>query len=251
MTLSMLAGALPAARTSIWSDMWNFQIPATEKVLRTIGVYVAILVIVRLAGKRLMAQMNSLDLVVVLLLSNVVQNAVIGDDNSLTGGILGAIVLVAAVGTRWAIAMSVIPGLLAAVAQGLRLAVAARLEAAYAADCSALRFEGGRLLAVRPVYGGKALLTVAANGDLYATGRHYGDDYNGPTYTNSDILTLKLSPNGSLIWDNRYEFDGMNNGDLGKTLVVSNDGEVIVGGYSQRAGAVSYTHLTLPTNREV
>lgn len=94
MTLSMLAGALPAARTSIWSDMWNFQIPATEKILRTIGVYVAILVIVRLAGKRLMAQMNSLDLVVVLLLSNVVQNAVIGDDNSLTGGILGAIVLV-------------------------------------------------------------------------------------------------------------------------------------------------------------
>ena len=93
-------------------------------------------------------------------------------------------------------------------------------------------------------------IVLDANGDLYATGRHYGDDYNGPTYTNSDILTLKLSPNGSLIWDNRYEFDGTNNGDLGKTLVVSNDGEVIVGGYSQRAGVGSdadYVALLIST----
>jgi uncharacterized membrane protein YcaP (DUF421 family) len=65
-----------------------------EKVVRTIAVYVGILLIIRLAGKRLMAQMNSLDLVVVLLLSNVVQNAVIGDDSSLSGGLLGAVVLV-------------------------------------------------------------------------------------------------------------------------------------------------------------
>jgi uncharacterized membrane protein YcaP (DUF421 family) len=69
-------------------------ITPTEKVVRTIAVYVGILLIIRLAGKRLMAQMNSLDLVVVLLLSNVVQNAVIGDDSSLSGGLLGAVVLV-------------------------------------------------------------------------------------------------------------------------------------------------------------
>lgn len=69
-------------------------ISPAEKVVRTIAVYVGILVIIRVAGKRLMAQMNSLDLVVVLLLSNVVQNAVIGDDSSLSGGLLGAAVLV-------------------------------------------------------------------------------------------------------------------------------------------------------------
>jgi uncharacterized membrane protein YcaP (DUF421 family) len=65
---------------------------------------VGILLIIRIAGKRLMAQMNSLDLVVVLLLSNVVQNAIIGEDNSIAGGLLGAVVLVAvnAALDRWA-----------------------------------------------------------------------------------------------------------------------------------------------------
>lgn len=69
--------------------------PPAEKVIRTVLVYLGIAVIIRVAGKRLMAQMNTLDLVVVLLLSNVVQNAIIGDDNSLSGGMLGAVVLVA------------------------------------------------------------------------------------------------------------------------------------------------------------
>jgi uncharacterized membrane protein YcaP (DUF421 family) len=75
-------------------DLLSMGIPPGEKVLRTIAVYLAIALILRIAGKRLMAQMNSLDLVVVLLLSNVVQNAVIGDDNSLSGGLLGAAVLI-------------------------------------------------------------------------------------------------------------------------------------------------------------
>jgi len=57
-------------------------------------VYLAIALLIRLGGKRLLAQMNSLDLVVVLLLSNVVQNAIIGPDNSVLGGVLGAVVLV-------------------------------------------------------------------------------------------------------------------------------------------------------------
>ncbi|MGI8757158.1 MAG: DUF421 domain-containing protein [Acidimicrobiales bacterium] len=70
-------------------------IPIGEKVLRTLGVYVGLVVLLRLAGKRDLAQLNSFDLVVLLLLSNVVQNAVIGDDLSLTGGLLGAAVLVA------------------------------------------------------------------------------------------------------------------------------------------------------------
>jgi uncharacterized membrane protein YcaP (DUF421 family) len=65
-----------------------------DKVLRTIVVYLAIAVLIRVGGKRLLAQMNSLDLVVVLLLSNVVQNAIIGPDNSVLGGLVGACVLV-------------------------------------------------------------------------------------------------------------------------------------------------------------
>src|SRR5881409_226812 len=66
-----------------------------EKTIRTVAVYAAIAVLLRVAGKRDLAQLNSFDLVVMLLLSNVVQNAVIGNDNSLSGGLLGAAILVA------------------------------------------------------------------------------------------------------------------------------------------------------------
>jgi uncharacterized membrane protein YcaP (DUF421 family) len=94
----MLAGTaalVAAAQTNpLTSDLFSIQHGAVEKIVRTVVVYVGILVIIRVAGKRLMAQMNSLDLVVVLLLSNVVQNAIIGEDNSLAGGLLGAVVLV-------------------------------------------------------------------------------------------------------------------------------------------------------------
>lgn len=69
-------------------------IPFTEKVIRTIAVYAVLALLLRLAGKRDLAQLNTFDLVVMLLLSNVVQNAVIGDDNSLLGGVAGAAVLV-------------------------------------------------------------------------------------------------------------------------------------------------------------
>lgn len=66
-----------------------------EKTLRTVAVYLALLVLLRLGGKRQLAQLTTFDLIVLLLLSNVVQNAVIGPDDSLTGGLLGAAVLVA------------------------------------------------------------------------------------------------------------------------------------------------------------
>jgi|SRR5664280_935035 len=92
--LVLAGGSGSGDATSIWDDMLQLDLHASEKVLRTIAVYLGIVILIRLAGKRLMAQMNSLDLVVVLLLSNVVQNAIIGDDNSLTGGLLGALVLV-------------------------------------------------------------------------------------------------------------------------------------------------------------
>lgn len=77
-----------------WTDLWHLQIPVIEKVLRTVLVYGGMVVLLRLGGKRDLAQVNSFDLVVMLLLANVVQNAVIGNDNSVTGGLLGAAVLV-------------------------------------------------------------------------------------------------------------------------------------------------------------
>lgn len=84
-----------ATEDSIWQSMFAFQVPPTEKVVRTVLVYAAISVLLRLTGKRQLAQLNTFDLVVALLLSNVVQNAIIGPDNSLVGGVLGAVVLVA------------------------------------------------------------------------------------------------------------------------------------------------------------
>jgi uncharacterized membrane protein YcaP (DUF421 family) len=77
-------------------DLLVSQIPLLEKVLRSIAVYLFLVLALRLAGKRELAQLNSFDLVVLLLLSNTVQNAIIGADNSLVGGLLGATVLLAA-----------------------------------------------------------------------------------------------------------------------------------------------------------
>src|SRR5437870_41342 len=70
-------------------------ISAGEKGIRTAAVYGAILVLLRFGGKRTIASLNAFDFVLLLLLSNVVQNAIIGNDNSLSGGLLGALVLVA------------------------------------------------------------------------------------------------------------------------------------------------------------
>ncbi len=75
------------------SDMFILAIPWVEKILRPIIVYLALVIGLRLAGKRELAQLNTFDLVVLLTLSNTVQNAIIGNDNSVTGGILGAATL--------------------------------------------------------------------------------------------------------------------------------------------------------------
>jgi len=78
----------------MWNDLFISGVPLAEKAVRTVLVYLFLLVGLRLAGKRELSQLNSFDLVVLLLLSNVVQNAVIGNDNSLAGGLFGAGVLV-------------------------------------------------------------------------------------------------------------------------------------------------------------
>ena len=71
----------------------TLDLPVSEKLIRTVIVYVFMLVGLRLAGKRELSQLNPFDLVVLLLLSNTVQNAIIGNDNSLAGGLVGAAVL--------------------------------------------------------------------------------------------------------------------------------------------------------------
>jgi uncharacterized membrane protein YcaP (DUF421 family) len=79
----------------MWHAMFVEQIPLAEKVLRTVLVYALIALLFRVAGKRGLANLNTFDFVVIFLLSNVVQNAVIGNDTSLTGGVVGAVTLVA------------------------------------------------------------------------------------------------------------------------------------------------------------
>ena len=78
---------------SSFDDIVRFQIPVWDKVLRTVVVYALIYLLIRLA-KRDAAQLTASDFVVVLLLSNVVQNAIIGPDNSLLGGAVGAVTLI-------------------------------------------------------------------------------------------------------------------------------------------------------------
>ena len=77
----------------VWSDMFVLGLPVVEKIVRPVIVYVFLVVGLRLAGKRELAQLNPFDLVVLLTLSNTVQNAIIGEDNSVTGGLLGAATL--------------------------------------------------------------------------------------------------------------------------------------------------------------
>src|SRR4051812_8952898 len=78
-----------------WSHMFSLDetVTWTEKLLRPAIVYLALIVLLRVFGKRELAQLNPLDLVVILSLSNTVQNAIIGQDNSVVGGVVGAAAL--------------------------------------------------------------------------------------------------------------------------------------------------------------
>ncbi len=88
----------------LWNSVVVPGVPVVEKVVRPIVVYLFLLVGLRLAGKRELAQLNPFDLVVLLTLSNTVQNAIIGNDNSLVGGIIGAATLLGVnyLVVRWA-----------------------------------------------------------------------------------------------------------------------------------------------------
>src|SRR6202140_5538420 len=77
----------------ITAHLFTVPIPLLEKIIRPILVYICLVLLLRVFGKRELAQLNPFDLVVLLSLSNTVQNAIIGDDNSVSGGFIGAFTL--------------------------------------------------------------------------------------------------------------------------------------------------------------
>lgn len=79
----------------LFDHMFQLPLPILEKLLRPVIVYLALVLLLRLFGKRELAQLNPFDLVVLLSLSNTVQNAIIGEDNSVIGGLVGAFSLLA------------------------------------------------------------------------------------------------------------------------------------------------------------
>src|SRR6202521_473382 len=79
----------------MWTAIFTLGAPVVEKILRPVLVYFFLVISLRVFGKRELAQLNPFDLVVLLSLSNTVQNAMIGDDNSVTGGVIGAFSLLA------------------------------------------------------------------------------------------------------------------------------------------------------------
>src|SRR3989475_8996972 len=78
---------------ALWRDLFHPDVSILEKIIRPVLVYFFLIAGLRLAGKRELAQLNAFDLVVLLTLSNTVQNAIIGNDNSVSGGLIGATTL--------------------------------------------------------------------------------------------------------------------------------------------------------------
>jgi uncharacterized membrane protein YcaP (DUF421 family) len=79
----------------VWHDIWHLGASSGEKVVRAVLIYLFLVAVLRLIGKRELGQSNTLDLVVLLLVANAVQNGIIGDDVSVTGAFIGAGVLFA------------------------------------------------------------------------------------------------------------------------------------------------------------
>jgi uncharacterized membrane protein YcaP (DUF421 family) len=174
---------------TMWHSMFAIQIPVAEKILRTIAVYAAILILFRLAGKRDLATLNVFDFVVLFLLSNVVQNAIIGNDNSLTGGIIGAatLILLNALLNRW-------------------MAVSDRAARALRGTATTLIADGqivaaaARRLSLRP-------------GDVeHAIRVQNGDDI-------SEVATGLLEPNGQLVVTLKKEEQNASKGDIADLCV--------------------------------
>ena len=78
----------------MWHNIFTNEIPYTEKIIRTVLVYALLVVIFRIVGKTAISSLNTMDFVVMLLVSNVVQNAIIGPDNSFSGAAVGTVTLI-------------------------------------------------------------------------------------------------------------------------------------------------------------
>jgi uncharacterized membrane protein YcaP (DUF421 family) len=80
----------------MWHNLWSIGSSWQERAVRAIIVYAFLLVLFRIFGRRELGQLTGFDIIVLLTVSNILQNAMIGNDNSVTGGIVGAAVLLAA-----------------------------------------------------------------------------------------------------------------------------------------------------------
>jgi uncharacterized membrane protein YcaP (DUF421 family) len=80
--------------------VWQMSVPWWEMALRAVVVYVFLMILLRITGRRQVGQLAPFDLVLLLVLSNALQNAMNGGDNSVTGGVLSALVLV---GLNWVV----------------------------------------------------------------------------------------------------------------------------------------------------
>ncbi len=168
----------------MWHSTFSMQVPVLEKVLRTILVYATILILFRIVGKRDLATLNMMDFVVLFLLSNVVQNAIIGNDTSLTGGVVGAVTLVAvnAALNRW-------------MAHSDRATRMLQGRATVIIKDGRFLQQAGRRLSLRA-------------GDIdQAIRTQNGDDI-------SEIATGRLEPNGQLVLSLKPEEQNASKGDI-------------------------------------
>lgn len=78
-----------------WQDLFDLHLSVGEKILRALLIYLFLVIALRIVGKRELGQTNTLDLVVLLLVANAVQNGIIGNDNTVTGAVIGAATLFA------------------------------------------------------------------------------------------------------------------------------------------------------------
>jgi uncharacterized membrane protein YcaP (DUF421 family) len=152
-------------------DLFVLGEPLVEKLVRTAAVYAGLAILLRLDGKRDIAQLNTFDLLVMLLLSNVVQNAIIGDDDSLLGGLVGAATLIAL--NAIVVRLVARDDRLSRVFEGSETVLVRNGEI----DERALRREGLR------------------RGDVVAALRHQGAD------SVQEVALAKLAPGGSVIVD--------------------------------------------------
>jgi uncharacterized membrane protein YcaP (DUF421 family) len=79
---------------TVTHEVFSLPLDVAEKILRAVVVYAFLVVVLRIVGKRELGQQNTLDLVVLLLIANAVQNAIIGNDTSFTGAVISVATLV-------------------------------------------------------------------------------------------------------------------------------------------------------------